>query len=263
KKNVSETVLTSNEYEVLTSLNCDRAIYAIYADGPQKGQKQLICKKSTKCPVHHRQYVSSLPKEEKTEEVLAIESKERRDRKEEIIDVNVGEIVRRMVLAEAAKKFDAEHTIFNHPEKADDYLYQLTNLLWKFQCYFSTDNAVIICRAMGLKKIGQNSYTDDDPIKNLTADERSRLLWLIIHTPKARLYENGNWKSQAEIKQIAEDFEVDYRQIDAFQRLLYAQDKHEKHAKEFHNYLVKVEAGDAGVEIPRVYSPDYKPKESK
>ncbi|HRH46676.1 MAG TPA: ParB/RepB/Spo0J family partition protein, partial [Pyrinomonadaceae bacterium] len=262
-KKLPEKIITGDSYTILKSLDaCSKAEYGVFAHGDRNGQKVIICRKSSCCQVHWRNKTSDLPKAEKSAEVLEIESKERRDRKEEIIDVNVGEIVRRKVLAESAKSFDAENTIFNHPEKSEDYLYQLTNLLWKFQCHYSSDNAEIIRKALGVSKerLG-SSYITDDQIAQLTMDERSRLLWLILHAPIAKLYENGDWKSQNPVKQIAEDFGVDYQMIDAVERLEYASKKHEKHTKEFHNYLVKLENGDRKAEIPRVYSPEYKPKE--
>lgn len=261
-KKLPEPVIIKHDYEVLKDFSCDKAEFAIFAHGTRNGQKVIVCRKSKGCLVHWRGQTSSIPRDEKPQEVLEAESLDRRNRKEEIIDVNVGEIVRRKVLAEAAKKFDAENTIFNHPDKADDFLYQLINTLWKFQCHFSTDNRDIIIKALGLKKIGK-SYTDEEPCQNLTPVEVSRLFWLILHAPLAKLYENGDWRSQDKVKQIAEDFGVDYQMIDAVERLKYAQDKHEKHTKEYHDYLVKLENGDRKAKIPRVYSPDYKPKEGK
>lgn len=256
---LAEKVLTSGEYKTLKSLDdCKKAEYAIYGHGDHKGNEEIICKRASNCPIHWKDInPKSIPKNEKSAEALESERLERRNRKEEIIDVNVGEIVRRKVLGYAAKDFTAEKTIFNHPESAN-YINNLTQIIWKFLCEKENSNAEIIREILGVSKKRLSTHFWDADISGLSADEKSRLLWLILHVNINKMYEDGFYQSQSEIKAIAEEFKADYRHIDAVERLQYASEKHEKHTKEFHNYLVKVEDGDPYAQIPRVYSPDYK-----
>ena len=86
-----------------------------------------------------------------------------------------------------------------------------------------------------------------------------RLMFLSTHGHKGKIAFDS-YVSQSEVRALAIRHEINYRLLDAQQRLRVAEEGYKKHAPLFVEYLAKVEAGEAA-EIPRPYSDQWKPKD--
>lgn len=250
-----EPVVEKYSYtELKRSDECEFAETGVFFNGDRVGQKVYICR-DNKCKKHGKNS-SGTASAKSSEKDL----EERRLRKEEIFDVGVGEPVRLKVLKIAAGCFDEKQTIFSHP-KAEIYLAALVERLWKLQVSHNAQTAKNIREILELEKGELGLYTWDDNecgTERLSGEKRSQLLFLILHAPYGELFKGGYWKSQKEIKEIADDFEIDYRLLDAQERLGSARMKDKDM---FRHYLQEIEAGNADAKIPRSFSTKYKTKE--
>lgn len=257
EKPKGEKLLTTCEYQKLDKKDeCESAEKAVYFNGDRVGQTQLICADKN-CKKHLGKYSSQSVANSASNsgEALMI-------RKEELLDAKVAENTRRRVLKKAAEKFDAAHTIFTH-KNADGYATELLTRLWKLQCSYSEHTALIIREILEIEKdkLSTSRWSEDfhEQIGALSEDERSKLTFLLLTAHECEIYES-NWayKSQKNIQDLARDFDVDYKRIDAEERLGAVPMKF----KDVHrNYLQEVESGNQDAKIPRVYSDKWKPKD--
>ena len=75
---------------------------------------------------------------------------------------------------------------------------------------------------------------------------------------EAEIYEAyWSFNSQAKIKKLAADFDVDYQLLDAEERLGQAPMKQKE---VFRTYLQELEAGDRKAKLPRLWSEKWEPK---
>lgn len=248
-----ETPLVDGDFEpIYNRANCDFTEKGIYANGGfnRTGEIVLLCR-APKCPKHKaaKKSASDAGSGEKT----AQDKTEFYRRKQEIFDVRVGEAVRRNVLKDAASCFDAENTIFNRAD-ADKYQLLLLKRLWHLQLSFNDHTAGIIAEILGLSKNGNNlnKWTAADKLQDLeklSPEIRSQLLFLLLvaHEDELSPENSGSWRSQNKILSLADEFGVDYRLLDAAERVAQASAKHKDAARE---HLAKVEAGDANAQKP-------------
>lgn len=249
--------LTSSKYEkVSKNDDCGKSTYGFFFDGSRIGQKEKICI-DPNCKVHLGKYSSNgqtIPTE--------VSRESRMIRKEEIFDSRTAETTRRRVLKQVAEKFDDDNTIYTH-EDADFYQIALLARLWKLQIAYSEHTAKIILEILGLEKdaLGTSRWNDDsgNQVANLSPGIRARLLFLLLVADKGEIFE-AYWayKSQKEIKDLAEKFAVNYKLIDAQERLALAPMKQKDL---FRDYLAQIEAGDKKAKPPRPWSSEWKPKD--
>ncbi len=214
---------------------------------------------------------SSAPKSEKDREV---ELDLKRQRREELFDCRVSDIVRKRVFRLAAEKFAGEFLMSQ--EGPDTFLAELLTKLWL------TSNNDIDANTRG--QIVQTMLRDilDDPkllsdtwrsykqsdtatdayssIVALSDKHQKLMLFLLVHGNKGNTYSDA-WRSQIEVKALAEYYGIDYRLIDAQVRVQVAEEKAKKHLEEFKRYLNIVEAGGEKALIPRPFSSNWKPKD--
>jgi hypothetical protein len=249
-----EKCLTTEDYKELKKPDeCKSATHGVFYLGDRIGQSALICA-NKECKTHF--------KRSSTNDVVDrdAELEKKRQRKEEIVDVNVGEPVRRRVLKIAAECFDAESTVLKHP-KADEYYKLMVDRLWTLQCDYSDYTAEVIREALGLDdtELSKSDWRNRSGMTlHLSPEIRERLLFLLLFAHHDELFQGGSWKSQKHIKEIADDFEIDYQLLDAQERLGYARMKDKD---VFRNYLQEIEAGNRSAKIPRVYSDKYQPED--
>ena len=235
---------------------CKFARPGIFFNGARRGEMIDFCD-SSKCEKHSSS--SSLSKKELTEEEREKELTIKRNRREEILDSKVGEPVRQTVLKEAVKNFDAKRTIFNSP-KSKQFLDEWLIRTWELQCEFSTRTADFIRETLNVKGFGTSLWRNHrEDVEKLSDDKKSQLLFLLLTAYKGEISE-GSWKDQTEILEIAEDYGINYKLLDAKERLQHISKKNLPVYKE---YLDAVESGDLKPKLPRFFSPDYVPPKKK
>jgi len=209
---------------------------------------------------------------------LEKERLQRRIRKEEIFDTKVAEPVRKLVLRIAAESYAGEILTDEAWSEAQhiqvrDWFGPLAMRALKGQFYMDEHTGRVIAEMFVAdlpEEIGAkwDQYTDkwsfreDEYAAALEAAEPShmyRLMFLSTHGHKGKIA-FGSYVSQSEVRALAIRYEINYRLLDAQQRLRVAEEGYKKHAPLFVEYLAKVEAGEAA-EIPRPYSDQWKPKD--
>lgn len=242
----------SEEYKELKKRGeCTSAERAVFFNGDRIGQSAWICK-NQKCETHWRQTQNIANPTHNSGEALKI-------RKEEIFNAKVAESTRRRVLKRIAEKFDAKNTIYNH-SNSDGWQMELLTRLWQLQCSYSDHTAKVIVEVLGLEKdelsVSRWGVDFREQIIGLSADVRSKLFFLLLIADKCEIFEAyWSYKSQLEIKDLADDFAVDYRLLDAEERLNIIPNKFKD---EFRAYLQEVEAGNRDKTPPHAYSSKFK-----
>lgn len=174
-------------------------------------------------------------------------------RKEEIWNCHVGEAVRWLVFALAAVKFGQQ---FKVTGGGDNFVLSMSAKLW--ERYRGNHQAVVnsIAGHMDVKPdvIGLGQYTSQEDaerkIAKLPANVQTQLLYLLIHSEKGAV-SNGYWTSQKGIRSIADEWKIDYRQIDAKVRVYLSSKKHQQAHDE---YLKAVETNAKNAKVPVLYS---------
>lgn len=234
-----ECPLIDGEYQRIyeNSKRCDFIEPGIFVDKTQYfGNVIEICR-TTACTIHKS--FSSSVSGNGTGEKTPAEKAAFYKRKQEIFDVKVGEAVRLKVLAEAAKSFSADRWVF------EDEKWRIF-LLARLWARIDENARTVIHEALGKKKysIEYHFLSEKTALEyfttKLTEDERSRMLFLcIIANEGEMLY--GNWKSQDRIIAIAEEFKVDYKKLDAAERLEKAPKKYLEMAKQYSDAVTRGE----------------------
>jgi hypothetical protein len=186
-------------------------------------------------------------------------------RKEELIDIRVGEVVRKRVFKEAAEKFGDGFTVAE-PVYGDELLPELA--MWAYeQCGGEHTNHVVLPivdqwnpeehspgTGYGVRhdSLEQFKETFDDITMR-------RLLFLCLNADKGAMYYDS-YSSQVEVRELADKFTVDYRLIDAEERLKLSMEKYKKVVEDYRQYLEAVKAGNAEATIPRPFFASYTPK---
>ena len=237
------------------------------------GETETICR-NVNCPQHGGKIadinlVSTSSIAQAADPVAEIEKQklERRIRKEELFDVRVGAIVRKNVLKRAAGAFTG--LAGTEPE----LLRLMVLRLWELQNTYSDQVLRVIAEiAAGYFKIESGRYAKNEvgqAMRNgkfaaLDSGDVRKMAFLLIHGAKSQMFYfedntgSNSYSSQKEIKELAVEFGVDYRLLDAQERLAQAAMKNKDI---FRAYLGQVEAGDEDAKIPRLWSNKWKAKD--
>lgn len=196
------------------------------------------------------------------------------ERKEEIFDMRVSDIVRKRVFRMAAETFAGEFLI---SQESPNFLPDLLTKLW-----LSTPggggpdqhtlNQVVtgimqqITDEKGFNWSTNRGWSDDKPdseteagkaIAKLSERNQKLMLFLFVHGNKGNTY-SDRWATQKEVRELAGYYDIDYTLLDAQVRVEVAEEKAKKHLPLFKEYLTAVEAGDENAKIPRVWAESYK-----
>jgi ParB/RepB/Spo0J family partition protein len=197
----------------------------------------------------------------------------KRQRREEIFDCRVSDIVRMQVFHIAAQKFaDSFEMTGEGPGTFTPELITKIMLTSNNDIDGSTVARVVIpimreamddasfmhggahYRFYGSSDTKTSTYTAIDA---LSEHKQKMMLFLCVHGNKGQTY-NETWRSQIEVEALAEYYGINYRLLDAQARLQIAEEKAKKHVEKFKLYLAAVESG-ADAEVPRIWSENWKP----
>lgn len=256
---------------------CDKSVSAVCVTNDEYGKVLTVCLPSSGCNTHFGKgsgsYVRSASAgsdSSKKSDAKAARI-QRMERKEEIFDMRVSDIVRKRVFRMAAEAFVEEA-----PSSAafEEYLPDLVTKLWLTSNNGSDSHTLNLVVQPIMRDITDEpkgfgwgtwpshgkEYSQSDAgkaIANLSFRNRMLLLFLFTHGNKGNTY-SDRMSSQREVRELAEYYDIDYRLLDAEVRVQVAGEKAKKQIDVFKAYLAAVEAGDEKAKIPRVWAESYK-----
>lgn len=261
---------------------CDSSITTIDLSRNNYAKQVEVCLKASNCTIHHKGSASSASSsssgskaDPKADDGAALE---RRKRREEIFDIRVSDIVRKRVFRHAAEEFARTFLITG---EGSDFLPDLLTKLWLSTPGGGgpdahTQNLVVkpIMRAITDEEDGFDWYggrswgssqtdaetTAGQEIRKLSERNQKLLLFLIVHGNKGNTYFD-RWATQKEVRALAEEYDLDYRTLDAQARVEVAGEKAKKHIDLFKAYLADVEAGKSKAKIPRPFEASWDPRD--
>ncbi|MEQ1762125.1 MAG: ParB/RepB/Spo0J family partition protein [Pyrinomonadaceae bacterium] len=238
---------------------CKNLVSAIDIEADNYGKTLQVCLKSTACKIHWPESkvasnggsVNELSQEDIAD--ASLESK--RARREEIWNAKVAEVVRVRVFKEAAEAFEKK---FNITNVGVEFFPQLLAKFWRMSSSGDSNNLKGVVKTLLTEWLGESgdfyvseSRSGIDTIKSLKRAFQFRILFLLIHGHKGTLGYNNSYSSQAEVRNLAKEFKVDYALIDAEVRLELSAKKHlETHTA----YLEAIQANKKDAAIPRLFS---------
>lgn len=246
---------------------CNQAVSGMDIEPENYGQTVQVCLKTSQCKVHWpRSRASSTANSAKgrsAEDETAERLEAHRTRREEIWNAKVAEAVRVRVFKHAAEKFEKK---FRISDVGIDLLPQLIARFWQMTSSGDSSNLNgVVKRLIGEwegdagEKNGMyitNGRTAVEQFKKLDRGFQHRILFLLIHGYKGTIGHANNYTSQREVKQLAEEFEIDYALIDAEVRLEFCAKKHNQaHA----TYLDAIRERRKDAKVPRLFSEKWKP----
>ncbi len=228
-------------YRQVSAKKCKKLVKAVDISQKRFGKVYDICPASSRCGIHHQSSGSSSAKSAKTDEAAREEELiKKRKRREEIWDSTIAELVRKKVLVKAAAAF-APDLEFRH--QFSNVLKETVSRFWGVHSI--TGYVESLCKDAGIK----------NPRHAAEELELAQILFFFLHGSKGEIGSGNYWRSQKEIKTLANIYEVNYRLLDAQERLVNSSKK----AFQVHRtYLDAVEAGDESVKIPRQFTDKYK-----
>lgn len=260
---------------------CKTSVTAIDVDTTQESYAKPVevCLRSSGCKTHWGAKQSAAPSmakysapgiENVPDEAARIQ---RLERKEEIFDIRVSDIVRKRVFRMAAEIFANEFLISNG---SPGFLAELLTKLWNSTPASDTDAHTRRLVVTGLmqditdepsgfnwtgRRWNKTDHESDsyEAISKLSERNQTLMLFLFVHGNKGNTYSDQS-TAQAEVRELAEHYEINYRFLDAEARLEVATEKAKKHLDLFKQYLVSVENGQ-DVKVPRPFAATYKPKD--
>jgi ParB family transcriptional regulator, chromosome partitioning protein len=247
--------LTSSEYRMLWDRQtaCKTAEPAILLDGHRKHETVYICR-DTNCETHSHNSVSGSAAED--------DSEKKAIRKEELFDIRVvegsrmqgvGQGVRVRVLLEASRKYNLGQLY------EDAIVTDVILRLWKLE---DSSRREILKKMLNEEFEISLTYHSQEELpevfENLDRKKISQIFFLVMNFYKGEILWDS-YKSQQEIREIAAYFSIDYKLIDAQERLALAEAKYKKFVPEFKTYLSEIEAGK-DAKIPRPFSDKWNPE---
>lgn len=246
--------------------NCKNAISGIDVEPDNYGQTVQVCLKNSKCKVHwpdrkvsgKADPSSGKSAEEETAERLEIH----RARREEIWNAKVAEAVRVRVLQQAAEKFEKK---FRITDVGADFLPELIARFGRMTVSGDSNNLNSVVKTLVADWLGDtakrngihlsDSHTAIEYVKKLKCEIQYRILFVLIHCHKGTIGYSNSYSSQKEVRDLAEEFAVNYALIDAEVRLEFSAKKH----KEVHEtYLAAVRNKDKKAKVPWLFSEKWK-----
>lgn len=257
-------------YGSVSDKPCDKSVTGVEIGSGQFGKTYTVCFKNSGCKIHGRGHSGSSASSTSSVGTDAVREQElikKRKRREELVDVRVGNEVRARVFRLAAEKFAQTFSINGG---GNDFLPLLITKIW------TNDNGndgttkqkivrPVLAAIMDVKpdKISFGGWDSEGTAKDiakLTVDNQHKLLFLLVHGNSGAMYYE-RYESQKPVKALADEYGIDYRLIDAEERLKWAEEKAKKHVPAFKLYLDAVRSGDSKAKIPRPYAETYKPKD--
>lgn len=249
----------SGTTEVKDISACKSVEQGVMVKGDRVGQVVYFCRAQS-CKTHSSR--SSSSSATKSPEQAR---DERMKRKEELVDIRVGEQVRKRVFTAAAEIFGKQFAL-SEPTYGKDLLAELS--LWMYEQCGHEDTARVVVPALnewdGKEKqagtgFGVPLFSLEQFKERFDAKTMAQMVFLCLNADKGAMYFDS-YSPQAEVRELAEKFGVDYQLIDAEIRLKYSQDNMKKHTHVFLKYYEDVKGGARETPIPRVYCEDYRPK---
>lgn len=230
------------------------------------GAEVFICR-NRQCETHYGNTSSTTPAAstkpvKSAEEIAAEEALRKANENEERFDIKVGQAVRKRVFRQAAEKF-GEHV----KEYAVDEIFSVTDVVHRLlerSEYPHNQLVNEICAEWDINlnpsqiagaRIAGRSL--DAILQSLSLEEQARLMFLLTYSHLGAMYAKS-WVSQKPVKEIADKWGIDYRRLDAAERMNFAR-KADK--DRFRKYLDALDAGETDSKLPRQYSREYKAKE--
>ncbi len=262
-------------YGTVSEKICDKSVTAVNISDGQYGKTYEVCLQRSGCKTHYPGVKAAPAKSGKAaEKEREAELDKKRQRREEIFDMRVSNIVRKQVFRLAAEKFAPEFLISQ--AGPDRFLVDLLTKLWitSNNGDDSTTIGSVVTPIMqeitdepkGFQWSTWSAYREDDSqsdagkaIATLSETNQKLLLFLLVHGNKGNTY-CDSWRSQKEVKELATFYDINYQLLDAKARLQVAEEKAKKHVESFKLYLAAVETGQDGM-IPRVWSVNWRPKD--
>lgn len=261
-------------YGNISEKSCENAVTAINVGDGQYAKTYEICLPSSACKVHFKKTASSSSASgNSSSKSDAAELDIKRQRREELFDCKVADIARLRVFRHAGEIF-AKSAQFT--DTGTGFVPQLLTKLWLTSNngdHNHTLNRVVrtlMCQitdsapdAFGWSTWGSGVPDSKTPagieLSKLTPINQCLILFFFVHGNKGHTYYD-NYQSQKEVRQLADEYGLNYRLIDAQARLQVAEEKAKKHIETFKLYLATVEAGNEAP-VPRIYSENWKPKD--
>ncbi len=259
---------------------CDASITTLDVSDKNYGKLVTICLRSSKCKVHNRNSssISTTSKSSNKNDTEAREAEliQKRERREELFDIRVSDLVRKRIFRQAAEIFVGEFQMSNNiPNFFSDLL---TKLWLSTPGYGGPDKHTVdqvvkpLMRDITDEQNGFNwssirSWYDGRPdseseagkaIAKLSERNQKLILFLFVHGNKGNTY-SDRFSTQKEVLDLAEQYGLNYDLLDAQVRVQVAGEKAKKHLDLFKAYLAEVEAGKKTAKIPRPFAPSYKP----
>jgi hypothetical protein len=237
---------------------CESAETGIYYNGPNVGKPAYFCRTKA-CKKH---YGSTSPSSGKTESPEAAREARMR-RKEELIDIRVGEVVRKLVFGMAAAKF-AETFAISEKIAGDSILaetaaYCIEHLPHEHATHVLDPFMSGLKGSVGPAMSGaRRCYSLDQLKEAFSSFELAQIIFVCLHADKGAMYWDS-YVSQVAVVELAKAYDVDYPLIDAEQRLVHVMEKHKKWSEHFRQYLEAIKGGKRDTPIPRVFAEDYRP----
>lgn len=179
-------------------------------------------------------------------------------RKEEIWQSSVGEEVRKRVFAQAAAKFAKQFSVSG---AGDNFVAAMAVKLADLYNNDYTKRRIRdhVVRPIVAASIDVEQNTvlfTESYVAVLPANVQGEMLYLLIHGDKGDM-SDGYWGSQKPVLDIAAEWKIDYRLIDAKVRV---EKSAKKHMEVHKTYLLAVE-NDKPAAFPRIYSEKWEPKD--
>jgi ParB/RepB/Spo0J family partition protein len=250
--------------------DCTNAVKGISADPDDAGQIVEICLRSSGCKTHWPISNGKTAGSSKSASTTVAGQKSSKpdpkisERNEELWDIKVANAVRLKVFSEAGAKFVKASKMSG---LGDDFIAETISKFWKA----SSQGEHAVTKTLVLEKLlteldpeaaksarfGAWSDLDVDTVANWSEATQKFVLFVFVHGNKGCMQYN-RYASQKKVRKLAEQYDLNYKLIDAQVRVDLAPKKH----KPIHqNYLNAVEAGDKNAALPRVYLASYKVKD--
>lgn len=258
---------------------CNKSVLGVdtYA-GETYGTAVTVCLRSSKCEVHwgktsngssssgtSARATSAAPEERTAEQEKMLIAK--RERREEIFDMRVAELVRWRVFRLAADKFASRVRIDGGGK---DLLPRLVAKLWvnSNNGEASHTRGLVNSSMSEITDVPQGHFSLSHYDLEKVAKQAERLsdnnlkltLFLLVHGDKGHTYFDS-MTSQKTVRALADEYDLNFDLMDAQARVEIAGEKAKKYIDLYKAYLADVEAGKRS-KIPRPWAPSYKPKDA-
>lgn len=258
----------SKGYTHASTKVCEAAITAVDVSDTKYGKTVQICLPNSGCKVHYSgKAVSSSSLTKNDPATNEAELTRKRERKEEIFDMRVAELVRWRVFRLAADKFASRVRIDGGGK---DLLPRLVAKLWvnSNNGEASHTRGLVNSSMSEITDVPQGHFSLSHYDLEKVAKQAERLsdnnlkltLFLLVHGDKGHTYFDS-MTSQKTVRALADEYDLNFDLMDAQARVEIAGEKAKKYIDLYKAYLADVEAGKRS-KIPRPWAPSYKPKDA-